>query len=152
MGRNWAFQQVDWGTPILSTPTVRPEPKWICYSDYTNVANENCVKFCMKEVFKCRERRMMWWDEVWTKDQAWGCPCHPKKYPRGTSIKAWGCPEASPSSSTKYQVIFQCAIFLLLHILCAVLGASFVFVFSFFFAVINSWILPFLCGSETRSI
>jgi hypothetical protein len=48
----------------------------------------------MKEVFKCRERRMMRQDEVWKKGQAWGCPCHPKKYPRGTSVKAWGCPEA----------------------------------------------------------
>jgi hypothetical protein len=25
----------------------------------------------------------MRWDEVWTKAQAWGCPCHPKKYTRG---------------------------------------------------------------------
>jgi hypothetical protein len=33
--------------------------KWIYYLAYTNAANENCVKFCMKEVFKCRERRMM---------------------------------------------------------------------------------------------
>jgi hypothetical protein len=33
--------------------------KWIYYLAYTNVANENCVKFCMKEVFKCRERRIM---------------------------------------------------------------------------------------------
>jgi hypothetical protein len=33
-------------------------------------------------------------DEVWTKAQAWGFPFHPKKYPRGTSVKAWGCPEA----------------------------------------------------------
>jgi hypothetical protein len=33
--------------------------KWIYYLAYTNVANENCEKFCMKEVFKCRERRMM---------------------------------------------------------------------------------------------
>jgi hypothetical protein len=33
--------------------------KWIYYLAYTNVANENCVKFCMTEVFKCRERRMM---------------------------------------------------------------------------------------------
>jgi hypothetical protein len=32
---------------------------WIYYLAYTNVANKNCVKFCMKEVFKCRERRMM---------------------------------------------------------------------------------------------
>jgi hypothetical protein len=33
--------------------------KLIYYLAYTNVDNENCVKFCMKEVFKCRERRMM---------------------------------------------------------------------------------------------
>jgi hypothetical protein len=33
--------------------------KWIYYLAYTNIANENCVKFCIKEVFKCRERRMM---------------------------------------------------------------------------------------------
>ena len=26
---------------------------------FTNAANKNCVEFCMKEVFKCRERRMM---------------------------------------------------------------------------------------------
>jgi hypothetical protein len=24
--------------------------KWIYYLAYTNIANENCVKFCMKEV------------------------------------------------------------------------------------------------------
>ena len=59
----------------------------------TNAANENCDEFCVKEVFKCRERRMMQLDEGWTKAQAWGCPRgHPKKYPRGTSVKAWGCP------------------------------------------------------------
>jgi hypothetical protein len=28
--------------------------KWIDYLAYTNVANENCVKFCMKEVFNVR--------------------------------------------------------------------------------------------------
>jgi hypothetical protein len=33
--------------------------KWIYYIAQTNVANENCVKFCMKEVFKCKERRIM---------------------------------------------------------------------------------------------
>jgi hypothetical protein len=33
--------------------------KWIYYLAYTNVANEYCVKLCMKEVFKCMERRMM---------------------------------------------------------------------------------------------
>jgi hypothetical protein len=35
-------------------------------------------------------------DMTWSMDkaQAWGCPCHPNKYPRGTSVKACGCPEA----------------------------------------------------------
>jgi hypothetical protein len=33
--------------------------RWIYYLAYINVANKNCVKFCMKEVFKCRERKMM---------------------------------------------------------------------------------------------
>jgi hypothetical protein len=64
------------------------------------------VKFCMKEVFKCRERRMMRWDEGWTKDQAWGFPCHPKKYPISTSVKAWGCPKHPVLHRQKYQVIF----------------------------------------------
>ena len=27
---------------------VETEPKWFYYFDYTNVANENCVKFCME--------------------------------------------------------------------------------------------------------
>jgi hypothetical protein len=33
--------------------------RWIYYHAYTNVGNKNYVKFCMNEVFKCRERRMM---------------------------------------------------------------------------------------------
>jgi hypothetical protein len=39
---------------------LKLKPKgWIYYLASTNIANKNCVKFCMKEVFKCRERRMM---------------------------------------------------------------------------------------------
>jgi hypothetical protein len=38
---------------------LKMNQRWIYYRAYTNVANKNCVKFCMKEVFKCRERRMM---------------------------------------------------------------------------------------------
>jgi hypothetical protein len=70
----------------------------------------------MKEVFKCREWRVMRWDKVWTKAQAWGCLCYPKKYPRHTSIKAWGCPWGTPSSSAKIRssfntLYFYCFIF-----------------------------------------
>jgi hypothetical protein len=99
--------------------------KWIYYLAYTNVANENCVKFCMKEVFKCRERRMMWWDEEWTKAQAWGCPKHPLLHQQ------------------KYLVIFQDTIFLLLHMLCVVLGASlFLFLVFFCFFCCNKLLDP----------
>src|SRR4051812_43300461 len=51
-------------------------------------------------------------------------PWHPKKYPRGSSVKAWGCPRHPLFINNKHQVIFQCAIFLLLHALCIILGAS----------------------------
>src|SRR3954470_6126244 len=51
-------------------------------------------------------------------------PGHPKKYPRGSSVKSWGCPRHPLFINKKHQVIFQCAIFLLLHALFIILGAS----------------------------
>jgi hypothetical protein len=76
-----------------------------------------------------------------TKAQAWGCPCHPKKYPRGTSVKAWGCPRGTPSSSTKIRSPFNT-----LYFYCFMHYAFFLerLVFSFqfclvFFAAINGW-------------
>jgi hypothetical protein len=45
--------------------------------------------------------------EEWTKAQALRSPCHPKKYPRSTSIKAWGCPRGTPSSSAKIMSPFN---------------------------------------------
>jgi hypothetical protein len=71
-------------------------------------------------------------DEVWTKAQACGCACHPNKYSRGTSFKAWGCPRNSLLHQQKYQVIFQDTIFLLLHMLCVFLGASLFLLLVFF--------------------
>jgi hypothetical protein len=116
---------------------------WIYYLAYTNIANKNCVKFCMKEVFKCRERRMMRWDVVWTKAQAWGCPRHPKKYLRSISVKAWGYPEAPLLHHQKYLVIFQDTIFLLLRMLCVFLGASLFFLSIIFcFVCSNKWLDP----------
>jgi hypothetical protein len=53
-----------------------------------------------------------------------------KKYPRGTSFKAWGCPRSTPFFIGKNQVTFQDIIFLLLRALCVFLGASVVLVFS----------------------
>jgi hypothetical protein len=96
--------------------------KWIYYFAYTNVANENCVKFCMKQVFKCRERRMMRWDEVWTKAQAWGCPCHTNKISKRYKRQSLGMPQGTlffinknirSSFKTLYFYCFICYVFFL---------------------------------------
>src|SRR3954471_2138101 len=80
-------------------------------------------------------------------------PGHPKKYQRGSSIKAWGCPRHPLFINKKHQVIFQCAIFLLLHALCAILGAYFIFVLCLFILVCCSIKLDPSClvWRETRS-
>src|SRR3954454_9755112 len=64
-------------------------------------------------------------------------PGHSKKYPRGSSIKAWGCQRHPLFINKKHQVIFQCAIFLLLHTLCVILGASLFFMCVYFFCLFN---------------
>ena len=71
------------------------------------------------------------------KAKAWGFPCHPKTYPRSTSVKAWGCPRHPLLHQQKYQVLFQDTIFLLLHMICVILGAS---VFSFSFVWCSIWL------------
>jgi hypothetical protein len=75
------------------------------------------------------------------KSSSLGMPTHPNKYPRGTSVKAWGCPRGTPSSSAKIRSP-QHTIFLLLHALCVFLRASVVLFFQFclvLFAAINGW-------------
>jgi hypothetical protein len=111
------------------------------------------VKFCMKEFFKCREWRVMRWDEVWTKAQAWVCPYHPNKYPRGTSIKDWGCPRDTPSSSAKIRspintLYFYCFMHYVLFL------ERLYFCFNLiFFVCFNKWLDPnkFLL-EETHSV
>jgi hypothetical protein len=83
-------------------------------------------------------------DEMrWSMDKnlSLGCPCHPKKYPRGTSVKAWGCPRGTPSSSTKIRSPFNT-----LYFYCFIFYAFFLerlyFFFQFcfiLFAAINGW-------------
>jgi hypothetical protein len=41
------------------------------------------------------------------KSSSLGMSMHPKKYPRGTSVKAWGCPRGTPSSSAKIRLPFN---------------------------------------------
>jgi hypothetical protein len=77
------------------------------------------------------------------KSQAWGCPCHPKKYPRSTSVKVWVCPRHPLLHQQKYEVIFQDTILLLLHKVCVVLGASlYIFLVLSCFVCCNKWLDP----------
>src|SRR3954452_18041423 len=80
-------------------------------------------------------------------------PGHSKKYPRGSSVKAWGCPRHPLFINKKHQVIFQCTIFLLLHALCVILGASLFLLCVYFVCLFvqYSWIPSCLLWSETRS-
>jgi hypothetical protein len=70
-----------------------------------------------------------------------GMPMHPNKYPRGTSVKTWGRPRGTPSSSAKIRSPFKT-----LYFYCFMHYAFFLerLVFSFqfsvvFFAAINGW-------------
>jgi hypothetical protein len=70
-----------------------------------------------------------------------GIPTHPKKYPRGTSIKAWGCPRGTPSSSAKISSPFNTLYFYcFMHYVFFLERQLFLFLVLFiFFAAINSW-------------
>ena len=101
----------------------------------------NCVEFCMKEVFKCRDWRMMRWVEERTKAQAWGCPA-PQEISKKYKRQSLGMPPRHPFFIGKNQVTFQNTIFLLLHALRIFLGASVFLCFQFslvLFAAINGW-------------
>jgi hypothetical protein len=95
----------------------------------------------------------MRWDEELRKAQAWGCPCHPKKYPRGTSVKAWGCPRGTPSSLAKIRSPFNILYFYcFMHYAFFLERLYFCFQFSFvLFAAINGWTpTNFSCRICTR--
>jgi hypothetical protein len=75
------------------------------------------------------------------KSSSLGMPTHPKKYPRGTSVKSWGCPRGTPSSSAKIRSPFKT-----LYFYCFMHYAFFLehLIFSFqfclvLFAAINGW-------------
>jgi hypothetical protein len=72
------------------------------------------------------------------KSSSLGMPTHPKKYPRGTSVKAWGCPRLHRQKlghlSTHYIFITSCTMRFSWSVSC--------FSFQFclvLFAVINGW-------------
>jgi hypothetical protein len=67
---------------------------------------------------------------------------HPNKYPRSTSVKAWGCPRGTPSSSAKIRSPFKTLYFYCFtHYAFSWCVSCFCFQFSFvLFAAINIWI------------
>src|SRR3954463_1295859 len=90
----------------------------------------------MKGVFKCAmeddERRS--WS---VKRSSLGIPmCTPNKYSRRLKRLSLGMPPCIPFFITNHQFVPRCTIFLSLHALCAMLGASrsllFLSLFSFF--------------------
>ena len=78
----------------------------------------------------------------------------PKKYPRSTSVRAWGCPRHPLLHQQYYHVTFQDTIFLFLHMICVIIGASFYFSFSLFCLLAgNKWLDPsILVWRETHSV
>ena len=79
------------------------------------------------------------------KSSSLGCSCHPKKYSRGTSVKAWGCP-CIPSSSKVAGHLSMRYIFIASYTMCYS-WSVFIFVccflqFSFCFVCCNKWLDP----------
>ena len=79
----------------------------------TNLSNQLMMSFVWRE-FSSMRRKMMKEDPGVSKSQAWGCtPC-------------------IPFSINNHQFILLHAIFLWIHMLCAMLGASCIYFFSLF--------------------
>src|SRR3954471_7543811 len=109
----------------------------------------------MKGVFKCAreddERRLRS-----VKHSSLGMPpCIPKKYSRRLKRLSLGMPPCIPFSIKNYQFVFRFTIFLSLHALCAMLGASrSLFPFWFYLsllAVHNKLEPSFLCVGEKHA-
>src|SRR5664279_1074517 len=74
---------------------------------------------------------MMKEDQEGIKTQAWGCPRHPTETFRESQASKLGDAQGIPFFVNNYQVVSVETMFLLLYILCAVLGASLCFCFLF---------------------
>jgi hypothetical protein len=84
-----------------------------------------------------------WWDEMKYGQnlKIGGFPCHPKKYPRVTNVKAWGCSEAPLLHRQKSGHLSRHYIFIAfysMHFSWSVFTVAFSFLL-FYFAKINGW-------------
>src|SRR3954468_9470775 len=109
----------------------------------------------MKGVFKCaREDDKRRFRRV--KRSSLGMPpCTPKKYSRRLKHLSLGMPPCIPFPINNYQFVFRSTIFLSLHALCAMLGAScYLFPFYFYLALLavhNKLEPSFLCVGEKHA-
>src|SRR3954465_11816987 len=99
----------------------------------------NCVEFWVKEVFKCRERRMMPYDEEWTKAQPWGCPLDTPKNIQEVQASKLGDAQGIPSSSIKSTRSFFNALYFycFMHYVLFLKHLYFFSVFILFVCLIN---------------
>ena len=78
---------------------------------------------------------MMKEDQEGIKAQDWGCPRHPKEIFKESQASKLGDAQGILFFINNYQVVSIETTFLLLYILCAILGASLCFAFSFVFVL-----------------
>src|SRR4051812_26132179 len=78
-------------------------------------------------------------------------PCIPNKYPRGLERLSLGMPPCIPFSINNHQFVLRPTIFLSLHALCAMLGASCSFLSLVSFDVHNKLEPRFLCVGEKHA-
>jgi hypothetical protein len=77
------------------------------------------------------------------KSSSLGMPTHPKKYPICTSVKAWGCPRGTPSSSAKIRSPFNTLYFYcFMHYAFFLERLYFSFQVLFSFVCCNKWLDP----------
>ena len=91
--------------------------------------------------------KMMKEDPGVSSAQAWGCPHSPQGIFKDTQASKLGDAPVHPFSTNNHHFVHLHAIFLSLHMLCAMLGASHSLLFSlfqFFLLFITSWKLAYL--------
>src|SRR5664279_4139863 len=86
------------------------------------------------------------------KAQAWGCPRHPKEIFKESQASKLGDAQGIPFFINNYQVISIETTFLLLYILCAILGASLCFAFSFFLLLVFTMLEPIILVWERDTL
>src|ERR1041384_4849899 len=90
-----------------------------------------------------------------SKSQAWGCAQNPQEIFKETQASKLGDAPCIPFFINNHQFVPRCTIFLSLHVLCAMLGASrsliFLGCFCFVCWSLQCRNLTCLIGRETRS-